>query len=377
MVNKKIFDNKKVLCAILVLAGTISAFALNIDGKAPTFTGVNDPTISAAIDAAFGVAFGGVFGQLKEKAQGIDDKPEQFIRSWGNSGVFASHGATQRAYGDYKLFAFTLGPMLGLQLPGNPFNIAGDLGNLAEKLNKDGDIKLGLNPQIISAKIGINASKFLLDKLHLGLHFGSMKLDKLFVDGFSFNTFSLGATANYQLIPQLNLAGLLLWRGVNVGSGLIYQGTKIGYTIGLGTCEQPLVVSGTTVGNFSIAPVLFLDMNINTVTIPLEATTAVRLLRFLNIPLGVGVDLGFGKSDLKIGMNGDISVTNLTASYPGISVKPGNVSVTAGGDMLPSFFNLKFMTGFGFNFGPAILDIPVTIYADKGYNVGITVGVVF
>jgi hypothetical protein len=377
MVNKKILDNKKVLCAILVLAGTISAFAFEIKGEAPTFTG----PLATEFNKAVGDAFGEAKGKLKDMAEGIGNVPKPFIQSWGNSGVFASHGATQRAYGDYKLFAFTLGPMLGLQLPGDPFAIMGDMGDLTSKLKENSEIKLGLNPQILSFRIGVNASKFLLDKLYLGLHFGAITLDN-FMDGFSFNTFSLGATANYQLIPQLNLGGVLLWRGLNVGSGLIYQGTTIEYTIKLGSITEDLnvsVVEGITaqIGNFSIDPKIFLKMETNTVTIPLEATTAVRLLWFLNIPLGVGVDLGFGKSDLKVGINADINV-DPDPTYAGLQEdKAGYISASTGGYTSPSFFNLKFMTGLGFNFGPAVLDIPVTFYMDKGYSIGITVGVVF
>jgi len=376
----------KIFCAILFLAGTISAFALDIDGMAPTFTGNSTAVVDAFNLAIGGVdRKGGVFGKalddLRDVAGDIDSKPEAFIQSWGNSAVFASHGATQRGYGDYKLFSFTLGPMIGVQLPGDPFSIMNDLDNLTQKLNDDRDIKLGISPQVFNARLGINTSKFLLDKLYLGLHLGFIKLngDDLGLKGFSFDNFSLGATANYQLIPQKKLAaGLLLWRGVNVGSGLIYQGTKIGYSINLDRIEEPLGavpgISGNI--NLTIDPKITLDMDISTVTIPLEATTAVKLLWFLNIPLGVGVDLGFGKSDIKLGMNGDVNVTGLTGNVVQQD-KAGDIYVSAGGDVAPSFFNLKLMTGVGLNFGPVVLDIPVTFYLGNGYNIGVTVGIVW
>jgi hypothetical protein len=126
----------------------------------------------------------------------------------------------------------------------------------------------------------------------------------------------------------------------------------------------------------NVDPKLALDINVNTVTIPLEAATAVRLLWFLNIPLGVGVDLGFGKSDMKIGLDGDIYLTGLNNSR--IKQKErGNISTSAGGDMPPTFFNLKFMTGLGINIGPVILDIPITFYVGNGYNIGVNLGFVW
>jgi len=358
----------KILCAVLFLAGTFSGFALDVNGTPPTF---NDAALNSAVSTAFNTAL----GKLRDEVRDIDAKPKDFIQSWGNAAIFASHGATQRAYGDYKLFSFTIGPMIGLQLPGDPFQIADNLDNLADKLNQDRDIKLGISPQIFNARLGINTSKFLLDNLYLGVHLGFIKLKEkdLGLDGFSYENFSFGVTANYQIIQHVNVVPkILLWRGVNLGSGLIFQTTKINYAYQLDTYSENLGGSYTS-SNLTIDPRLILDMNINTVTIPLEATTAVKLLSFLNIPLGVGVDLGFGKSDIKIGMDGKVNVTNTTATQTSM----GKVSVNAGGDMAPSFFNLKFMTGIGINIGPVLLDVPITFYAGNGYSVGITVGAVW
>jgi hypothetical protein len=359
----------KIFCAILFLAGTFSAFALDIKGEAPTFTGIGADAINIEVKTAFNKAL----DELRGTTGNIDDKPKKFIQAWGNSAIFASHGATTRGYGDYKLFSFSLGPMIGLQLPGDPFKIADEMGNLTDKLNKDKDISMGLSPQVFNARLGINASKFLLENLYLGLHLGFIKLngDDFGLDGFSFNNFSFGVTGNYQLIPQIRLLpGLLLWRGVNVGSGLIYQTTKIEYAMKLDQID-----SNFSGGTLTIYPKITLDMDIGTVTIPLEATTAVKLLSFINLVAGVGVDLGFGKSDIKIGMNGDIDVSGLSGGIN--KSKNGYISVSAGDALPPSFFNLKFMTGLGFNFGPVILDVPVTFYVGNGYNIGITVGVVW
>jgi hypothetical protein len=366
----------KIFCAILFLVGTTSAFALDIKGTAPTFTGTGSGELNTAVSKAFNEAL----GKLKEETAGIDTKPEKFIQSWGNSAVFASHGATTRGYGEYKLFSFSLGPMIGLQLPGDPFTIMDEMDDMAKKLNDDKDISLGISPQVFNARLGINASKFLLENLYLGLHLGFITLngDDFDLTGFSFKNFSLGVTANYQLIPQVRLAfGLLVWRGVNVGSGLIYQTTNIDYAMKMDQYSSDPFTVGSDSLTVTIDPRMNLKMDIGTVTIPLEATTAVKLLGFINIPVGVGVDLGFGKSDITIGMDGDVNVNGINPNS-GISKKdPGNLSVSAGGDMPPSFFNLKFMTGIGLNFGPVILDVPMTFYVGNGYNIGVTVGVVW
>jgi hypothetical protein len=387
LIMKKIVT--KLFCIVLVLAGTISAFALEINGKAPTFT-ANDPDLEKKLNDEAEAAFKGVTGsihdQIKEQVGDIETKPEKFIQAWGNSGVFASHGATQRAFSDYKLFAVTAGPMIGLQIPSDPFSIMEELGDLRKRLNEENDLKIGANFQIINLRVGINTSKFLLQGLYLGLHIGFMKMDDM-IEGFSFNNFSIGGTVNYQLVPSKSLAkGLVLWRGVNLGSGIIYQGTKIGYELALDPVDKNIdmtsmpSIPGLDNVKLAVDPKLILDMDINTVTIPLEATTAVRLLWFLNIPLGLGMDLGFGKSDLTIGMKGDVNAVGIDDNNAaGIKQKDsGYVTVNAGGDVIPFPFNIKLITGIGLSLGPVVLDVPVTYYfIDNGFNVGVTLGVVW
>jgi hypothetical protein len=370
----------QAICIFLVLIGTASVFGIDVKGKAPTFSSAT-PGLATEVNSKISAAFDEAVAGIDEQVGSIKSKPEKFIQAWGNSSVFASHGATQRAFGGYKLFAFTLGPMVGLQLPSSPFTIADELENITDKLNEDHDLGVGLNLQVMTGQISINTSNFLLDKLYLGLRFGYMSLDSLdLIDGFSFNSLSLGLVANYQLMPQKKLAaGFLLWRGLNLGTGFIYQGTNIGYKFKLDPITEDIGLVGfPTLENMQLQvdPSLSLDIDINTLTIPLEASTSVRLLGFLNFALGLGVDLGFGKSDMRVGLNGDINVTgnkNLIKQET-----PGYITTSAGGDMAPSFFNLKLMAGLGLSLGPVIIDIPVTWYIiDQGFNVGITLGVVW
>jgi hypothetical protein len=97
----------------------------------------------------------------------------------------------------------------------------------------------------------------------------------------------------------------------------------------------------------------------------------------LNLAVGAGVDFGFGKSDMKIGMSGDLNVTGIETISDYIRVdSPGKLSASAGGNMSPGLFNPKLMAGLGFNMGPVIIDIPVTWYfMNDGYSLGITLGI--
>jgi hypothetical protein len=145
-----------------------------------------------------------------------------------------------------------------------------------------------------------------------------------------------------------------------------------GGTFNTGILAYPSVSLG---GTIKVDPKLIFDMNTTTWTIPLEATTAVQLL-FLNIHLGVGADLAFGGNNMNLKLDADVSLEDLPFGLKQKS-ETGTLSVSGGGNMAPSFFNFKVMTGVGFKLGPVILDIPLTLYpfGGTGANVGITLGV--
>ena len=134
---------------------------------------------------------------------------------------------------------------------------------------------------------------------------------------------------------------------------------------------------GSFEANLSLVlkPTAALNMKINTVTIPVEVSTAIKLL-FLNIPFGLGFDIGFGKSDLSIGMNSKVNIesdSNLIYQK-----NPGSVSVALTNDNPPTAFNFKIMTGLGFTFGDKfMIDIPLIFYITDGYTLGFTFGVHF
>jgi hypothetical protein len=379
------------VCVFLLVLGAAPASGIEVKGKAPSF-GVKDLTYESIVkelNTEIVNVFNKALDDLNKEVGAIDAKPEKFIQAWGNSSIFASHGAPQWGYGGYERFAFTVGPMIGFQLPGSPFKVADDMKNIADTLKDERDLKIGLNPQVINGRFGLNTSKFLLKNLYLGVKFGYMKLDSL-IEGLSFDEMSLGLTANYQLVPRKKLAGgLVVWRGLNLGTGFIYQNTNIGYKLKLDSIESEAidinnlnVPGGGSVPGLSgsvglkIDPSISLDMDITTFTIPLEATTSVRLLWLLNFSLGVGADFGFGKSDMKMGVIGDI-----TPVFKGVADglitqnSSGNISASEGGDMAPGLFNPKVMGGLGLSLGPVIIDVPVAWYfMDNGYSVGVTLG---
>jgi hypothetical protein len=389
---------KKVLAVVflLTMTGMAGLYAIDIVLHAPQLDTSNP--LAAEIQDLIDDAFEVFRDALQSEVGDIDPKPQKLIGAFADSSVFASTGASLRSYQGYNTFALTVGAVGGFQLPRNVFyligniaNIEGEIEELLADIERDLDVQLGINPQILNAQLGIN-SRFLLKGLYLGLKGGYMNLPSSFfenyIDGFplSFQTWSAGALLNYQLIPQSRLfGGMIVWRGLNVGAGFIYQSTSLKLDVSLlalagndelrfDIWEDPLGIGKITAEISD--PKLHFGFTVNTYTVPLEAVTSIRLLGFLNASLGVGADLGFGSARLGGGINGDINIYGLE-NY-GLSVeRQGGFSVTMGGDNSPTLFNPKVMGSLGISVGPAIiLDIPITYYfQNNGFNFGVTLGI--
>jgi hypothetical protein len=352
--------NTLLACMLAILAGA-PGFALKIDGTPPK-------TGDVALDTQIEAAFNDLLFEINNEVKNIDSNPKKLIRGFADASVFAGQGASQRGYGDYKLFAFTLGPMIGLRFPGsNPFAIADELRNIADTLGDKRDVALGLDLQALTGQFSLNTSAFLLDGLSLGIRFGYFNLQD--IEGFGNKTWSLGLTGNYRIIKGANFAGGLVgWRGLGAGISFIYQNTHLTYAAALDS--QSVAVSSTPY-RLDVDPKLYLDLNTNTFTIPLEIYTAVRLFWVLNLSLGAGVDAAFGNADLELGAKGDFGLSGGPESI----TTPGKLVLTAGGERSPTVLNPKLTAGIGFSVGPVIVDIPFTWYfLGNGFNFGVTLG---
>jgi hypothetical protein len=367
---------KKLFCVLLVFAMAVSAsaekepFNFKITGTAPTVTGTGSADFNNAIDDAFKTALIELNAQLDKIGIG---QPTDFLGSMANSSAFGSHGAATSAYSGYKMLSATIGPMVGLQLPSGIMSIMDDLDKMSETLEKDGDINLGVSPNMFNINFGLNMGFIKLDKLYLGARLGFFKMPDGLLEGFSYDNLLFGVTANYHIIPSVSLAKIIIWRGVSVGGGLLFNNSNIKFTIPLDKdIDEPIAGGGRIIMN----PEAILNMKVFTCTIPLEAVTAIKLLIF-NIPLGIGADIAFGETSLGFGVKSDIDLEDLPYGYT--QATNGSISINAGASGKPGFFNFKIMTGLGFVMGPVVIDIPFTIYpsAHPGYNLGFTIGAVF
>ena len=362
---------RKILIPVLllVLAGMTPLSALDVTLIPPKFGG-GPAVIVDAINGLIAVVFAQYGAEIGNDLRDIEINSEKLINAFANSSVFASTGAAQRGYIGYDRYAVTIGAMGGIMNPGNIFSLPGEINNILDNVEELNDINIGFNPQVLNAQIGFNTS-FLLNNLYLGLKLGFFSLGS---GPISFTTPSIGFMANYRLVPERsNSTGNMLWRGINLGTGLIYQYTDMEIGIPLPSKREQINIMNLYSTSMLIDSKLILKFIENTFTVPLEATTSLRLLNLLNLSLGLGADFGFGITDFTL--TGDA-----TASFEGLpdfltpTQAPG-LSASTGGTNSPDLFNPKLMASLGFSIGPVIIDIPVTYYfLQNGYSFGITLG---
>ncbi|MDR2923907.1 MAG: hypothetical protein LBU85_11290 [Treponema sp.] len=373
---------KRVFSLLSIFVIAIPAFAefnVTVEGTAPT----GEASINSSLESAFNDFLTKLNKQIKDV---FPNSPDKLLRAMGNSSVYASHGATTRGYNGYKTFSATFGSMIGFQLPQDIFSFIQD-GFDMSVLEKEGDINLGISPNMINFNAGLSLGAFKAipeklgilkrDSIYFGLRVGYFNLPANLIEYFSYSNLTLGLTLNYQIVPSVNLAGLVTWRGVNLGSGFIYNGSKVSIIMPMGSTVEANIedASNNTIGTIKIDPKISNDLNTNTYTIPLEATTAIKLVIF-NIPFGIGADLTFGKTSLGLGVASPIKTDFNNPSTQ--TTTDGSISIKAEASNSPSVFNFKIMTGFGIAAGPVIIDIPLTFYPiDKGYSVGVTIGAAF
>jgi hypothetical protein len=392
----------KLGCAVVFISLVTGAWAIEVSITPPQidFTG----TLATAFDAT------ALNTQLTTRAAEIeaDLDSNQELQKYGNlpklgegfanAGSATAQSGILRSAQDFKIFSVGFGSGMGIAVA-NLEDYTN--GSAADKIEKDGDMYMGVGIQPVNVSAGLNLG-FLVSGLRATAKFGYSDIAKGEVaDDFAFNSLSVGAGVSYQLLkPKSIPLGLIRWRGLNVASGLFYQRNKAemqvtpnenGYestaiTLGsVGFDNTDLAPFGLTdtdqLGTVNTKPVINATIEASTVTIPLAVTTGVRVLYIIDLSAGAGVDLVFGSTDITLKGHSDVNfeanpalATEITVTQQGSA----DATHTTGGD--PQLLRPHVMMGAGFSFGPVTIEIPVSYYFDsKGntYFVGINAGISF
>ncbi len=377
----------------LLLQDTINSI------QATLITSINS-TVSTEINKAFNTGVTDANNELS-KYNSQSDLAQGFANATG----YANHVATHQGYLNYDLFSITTGVMFGAQAPSLDPAYYSQIG---DEIEKNGDVYAGVATGLSFVNIGLNVGRFLpfLENVYANVKFGafSIEQDMESMGTVSFKTTNFGVGLNYRYMNSVGiLAGLARWRGIAFGSGFYRNSMKISLTPELDPIEittPPVTgtfsysyttLTGTIdykmVGLVSIDPSATLQIDSTVYTIPFEVNTSVQLLWLLNLNIGLGVDLNFGKSDIIVIARSAANIQENIYSNDGNEFHiatvgtTSNYTLTVDGsttNIKPSFVRPRLNLGLGINLGPVKLDIPIIFYfSDAGFATGITVGIVW
>ena len=311
--------------------------------------------------------------------------PSLLNQGFANSGAAASHLGTPRAFADFRSFAFVLGTGVAVSAPGVQPSVLEDA---ASEIETEGDIYVGAAVQPVTAALGINVNRW-LRKTRVYVKFGYFDIPYgTIADEVAFNSLSLGLGATYQLVETRQLPlGFLRWRGISLGSGLLFQRNQT--DIDIQVTDEAFTSQAVTygdvfdpsfdygpwpfnatdeIGTVEVSPSLTAAIESRTYSIPLEVSTGLRILWLLDVNIGAGIDVVFGSSDLELGAGAEVEFVPDPAASPYVSSVPGSASLNISSSEGPQFARPRVTGGAGLNLGPVKLDVPLMLYFDSEGN---------
>ena len=347
---------------------SLYAKGITFSGTAPTVTGT---TNDAAINNALETMFNKMLYDAQNSFSNVGNMPI-FLRYMAAANTQVSNAATQINYLNYNLFAITLGTSFA-EIG------SGDKREAYRDITTKGDMRIGEASQSWALQAGFNA-KFLLDGLYLAAKLGKTK-----------NHQTYGILVNYDFFKERLLDEFAIWKGLKLGSGLIYQQNKINIPLDANIQYLPTTEYGYTL-RMLLQPDLLMKINSNAIIIPIEAITTMGIISSFHnyemgngcntlsllLTTGVGVDINYGST--KINMeNKSRYIFELAGTPEAVIENPGKVKVhTDINKQRPYYLHPKIMLGLSIGLAGIISDFSYSFYPiGSGFSTNISVGMTY
>jgi hypothetical protein len=300
--------------------------------------------------------------QLDQLFDGLEDgvnkslpaaDPTSFLKSTANATAISTKGLTTDYATAFDIFVLGAGLGVGADLGGNSLSdlTSGNLDyNKLPGFSANMSFLLGFNPGVVlKSKIGPIDP----DRLRVFMNFFSTNRTFNIV---SVKLNSFGIHASYLLFEGVGTK-LLGWEGLKIHTGYDHAGVGLSATQTLTQSQDTTIstVPGLPPAKLTAAftgPVT-VGANASISTIPIEASTSVRLLYVLSLYGGLGTDLNFGSSTGIGTLTGNLTATDSTSTLADAN-EPigGKASLTLGGQKAkPSAFSMRGFGGVQLNMG--------------------------
>lgn len=376
-------NNAKAAHVLPTSAPQIQSVKVDILGWGPAFYASVDPSKINELNVLIRNSFNYLVNDADRKVEKFKNF-ENIAHGFSNSNTYASRTGMLQGYQNYDIVAVSMGFMAGMKTsPDGGLNIFSDIRN-------KGDIDAGVSMGFNIINIGFNTG-FILPGLYMNGTFGAFQF-KSSDDVYKIGNTLFGFGMNYMIAGNWSSpSGLLKWRGVSIGTGILYLANRIDLSLKIINSIDKIAYTDTSfepdvhiTADLIVDPSTKITIHSVTYTIPLDITSSVQLLRLINFNLGAGVDFNFGTTNITPNPTGSVRIDNIKIFYGSGEVK-NDITMSEGyttvegkaTNIRPTFVNIRITTGIGFNLGPVKIDFPVTYYFSSGMAVGMTVAAVW
>ncbi len=279
--------------------------------------------------------------EINKKLPSADSQAD-FFKGMSNANTLSTAGVTTCYAPVYEKF------LLGLNVSGGA-----DLGNQSftdfKKISKNPEQFKGFGFQA-AIILGLSAKNFLsaswLESHPLNIYLAGFGMNRNFNE-VTAKYFGAGVGIQYKLISEKNWGRRSLkWTGIDLSTGFMYSKLDAAAAIQLDDTFQSETGGTTFDVSVSNASAL-LNAKVRTFSIPLEASTGVRLFYLLKLIGGIGADLSFGSTS----GTGSLSPGNTISALNGGNGISAEGQLSLDGSQGPDLINPRFFFGPQIEFG--------------------------
>ncbi len=306
-----------------------------------TYGNVSDPSVTAQIDQAFNA----METQVNTELAQFD--AESYLQGTANATALASSGGTHDLANRFRYFYFSVGGGLGADLGGKSLK---DFTNDSSSINSAKGLSGNMNITIGAPGHLVNLPKMSwFDPQNFKLYISYSQFGRS-VQEVSFDYLSYSLMGQYHFFGHHSmLLGALKWHGLDITTGFKYSKIKVLFSKSFNETVQQTLTDpgfGSTNMTMSYASTGKLGASANITTIPIEASTSVGLLYFLDGFVGLGTDLNFGSATSIISAPGTVTATEQTNA---LGTMGGDIEFDLGQKSNAQALSSRYLMGLSFD----------------------------
>lgn len=339
----------------------LSLFSLLLASTQLTYAGLfkltNINSVGTGVPGGGNLALADLIAEEINKSLPSAESQSDFFDGMSNANTLSAAGITTSYAPVFEKFLLGLNVSAGADLGSKNFT---DFKNITK--NPEQFKGFGFQAAFV---LGISAKSFLkaswLESHPLNIYLSGFSMNRKF-DDVTTKYFGAGIGLQYKLISEKNWASKSLkWTGIDLSTGFLYSKLDANSSIKLD--DTFVSETGGTPFNVNVNNAsALLNVNVRTFSIPLEASTGIRLFYIFKLIGGIGADLSLGNTS----GTGSLSPGNTVTALSGGNGISAEGELNLDGSKGPNLINPRFFFGPQIEFG--IGSVSITLHKSLRKN---------